>query len=243
LRRAGWLESRRTLHGFHHRPCTPREDAGGACARDAIGATARDTVGANDAPYLFNEPDVYLNQNGEPPADAVNCGCSGDPPKPPAAAAASASRGENSLKPNAPAATSVEAATTLVEELVPQHPEPGNPGKAIDEIAKVLDASQDLEQTARTIRERHAAWREHWATLPRDRFIPQLWRWLRDGEWNYQPADRKCVKRESFDERRRRELRECDERHWMMLAKNGWWEDLAAEGQDPEVWRAKVEVA
>jgi hypothetical protein len=150
-----------------------------------------------------------------------------------AAAAVDASHQKTQTTQNA---STVEA-QALVEDLIAQHPEPGNPSRAVDEAAKLLSASPD---SAATIRRNHAAWREHWATLDRQRFIPQLWRWLSTGEWKYAPAARRSVERETYAERWRRELRELDEREYRQLAEDGEWETLEARGQDPEVWRAKI---
>jgi len=138
------------------------------------------------------------------------------------------------------------AADRLVEELIPEHPEPGNPTRAIAEARTVLAASADLQATIETIRSNHASWREHWATLPGDRFIPQLWRWFLSGEWKYPPAGRKCVQREqreTYVERQDRERRALDERHWLILAQMEEWDELRAEGQDPEVWRERLKVS
>jgi hypothetical protein len=60
-----------------------------------------------------------------------------------------------------------------------------------------MEASEDPAATVQTIRSNHGLWRQFWATLPPERFIPQLWRWLRDGEWRIPPIQRKDAASES----------------------------------------------
>jgi pyruvate/2-oxoglutarate dehydrogenase complex dihydrolipoamide acyltransferase (E2) component len=189
------------------------------------------------------EPDVFELEEGNHRAAAA------DAKLPPvvaseksraAAAAGDAFASNANANANANAAPAVEqTARELVADLMPDHPEPGNPGRAVAEARTVLAAS-DVEATAKTIRRNHGSWREHWASLPRDRFIPQLWRWLHSGEWEYPPAGRKGVERETYVDRHRREMRAVDERHWMVLAEIEDWDQLRAEGQDPEVWRERL---
>jgi hypothetical protein len=74
-------------------------------------------------------------------------------------------------------------AEALVEELHAVHPQPGLPDRAVPEVEKILAASQDVDATIERIRTNHAAWRLHWDLRRPGQFIPQLWRWFRDGEW------------------------------------------------------------
>jgi hypothetical protein len=186
------------------------------------------------------EPEVFEPEEGNhTAADADNklrTVVAPEKPRPPAAAAAGDAGASTPVENNA---TTVEA-ETLVAELIPNHPEPGNPGRAVAEARTVLAASPDPEATAKTIRANHGSWREHWATLPRDRFIPQLWRWLNSGEWKYAPVERKGIARETWQERRRREGADDQDRYYRMLAEHGMWDALREYGQDPEVWRAKT---
>jgi biotin operon repressor len=79
----------------------------------------------------------------------------------------------------------------LHRDLVAVHPMPGLPERALSGLQTIVDASGDRTETLKTVRTNHGLWREFWATLPPERFIPQLWRWLRDGEWRIPPIVRK----------------------------------------------------
>jgi hypothetical protein len=128
-----------------------------------------------------------------------------------AAAAAAANKNLNQHDPevamSASPATQVEELTTPVEpqahrasqgscseaealawELLADHPQPGLPLKAIPEVEKVL--ARDPGAAAK-LRSAHAAWREYWLTLPVEKFRPQLWRWISDGDWLMAPVPRK----------------------------------------------------
>lgn len=271
LRRAGWVQSKRGLHGWNHRPreapvtigdayesggndayengagdayetrpqsapktrCdayeSPTPDASGR-AFDAYGNGAGDAC-ASVTGDAYTEPHFSFNQI-EPVADAA-----GFSPKPSAAAADGLEKrnGENAKTPQMAA-----LAEELVAELLAQHPEPGNPDKAVAQAAAVLVKSADPEATAETIRQNHTVWREHWATLNPRRFRPQLWRWFASNEWKFAPAERKCATWET----RRESVRLADERFYLNLAENEMWDQLRDDyGQDPEVWRAKVKTA
>jgi hypothetical protein len=69
----------------------------------------------------------------------------------------------------------------LCRELLSRHPHPQQPHKAEQELAKALSlASPDF------IRERHAGWCSYWTANPH-KFVPHLWRWFADGDWETSP--------------------------------------------------------
>jgi hypothetical protein len=82
----------------------------------------------------------------------------------------------------------------LAHEFSTRHPQPGMPHKAAVEILRVLTEGW----TPAELRERHREWCEYWASLPAGRFIPMLWRWFRDGEFEAAP-----VWKASWEQRRR----------------------------------------
>jgi hypothetical protein len=110
--------------------------------------------------------------------------------------------------PSEPAAMLRAQAEALVEELHAIHPQPGLPNKAIPEVEKILAASEDVAATMDRIRANHAGWRAHWEMFRPGQFIPQLWRWLRDGEWKRTVG--KPVKQETWYQRQDRLQREFD---------------------------------
>jgi hypothetical protein len=77
----------------------------------------------------------------------------------------------------------------LAAELAERHPEPGLLGRVPGEIRDVLRAVAPAmrDQVIARIRASHQRWRYFWADHP-TRFKPQLWRWLRDGDWAHPPA-------------------------------------------------------
>lgn len=107
-------------------------------------------------------------------------------------------------------------AAALVEELHADHPQPGLPDKAVAEVERILRTSDDPAAVIATMRANHAAWKAHWEMLRPGQFIPQLWRWFRDGEWKR--AVRKPARRETFFEREERKWKEnenSEHRIWM----------------------------
>jgi hypothetical protein len=106
-----------------------------------------------------------------------------------------------------PSALRAQAAA-LVEELHAVHPQPGLPEKAIPQVERILGAAADPQATVDAIRRNHAAWAAHWEILRPGKFIPQLWRWFRDGEWSREV--KKPVRHENFYERKEREYKESE---------------------------------
>ena len=88
-------------------------------------------------------------------------------------------------------------ARAMAGELLKVHPQPGLPHRAAPEIERVLRAAPSVEAAGETIWNNHAAWMEYWRTLEAGRFIPHLWRWFRDGEWENPPVIRKPAQKES----------------------------------------------
>jgi hypothetical protein len=80
----------------------------------------------------------------------------------------------------------------LWRELCAVHPQPGKALAALEEIDCLLHNNwQQAEQLARALRKRHLEWREYWNTLEAGSYIPQLWRWVKEGEWIMAPVIRK----------------------------------------------------
>jgi hypothetical protein len=114
--------------------------------------------------------------------------------------------------PGEPPAVLRAQAEALVEELHADHPQPGLPGKAIAEAERILASADDVEATIELIRANHAAWKLHWEMQRPGSFIPQLWRWFRDGEWKR--TVRKPVRHETFYERAEREREQSGGYQW-----------------------------
>jgi len=92
-----------------------------------------------------------------------------------------------------------EAAAALVQELLPNHPQPGNPGGAVKQIERVLAEGATPDQ----IRASHTQWRKMWAVYREGRFIPMLWRWIHDNDWRYPPEEKQI--KSNTDPNRERE--------------------------------------
>jgi len=104
-------------------------------------------------------------------------------------------------------------ARALADQLIAAHPQPGLPAKALKLISKLLAKSENPEQTAATIRQNHPAWVTYWSGLYREQFIPQLWRWIQDGEWQNPPVMRKPPERKLFGQEAARDaLEKCRNR-------------------------------
>jgi hypothetical protein len=142
--------------------------------------------------------------------------------------------------------TSRAVAEELVAELMPVHPEPGNGLKAVAEAEKLLATRPEgVSATAETLRRNHGLWRARWAEYAPGRFVPQLWRWFHDGDWQHPPVGRKPVQSETWHERRERERKQSDEESYRMYAEHGMWDALREYGGETlvEVWREKVKAA
>jgi len=164
----------------------------------------------SQAPLSIYEPDVF-----EPEVLSRAAATTGES-RETAAAAAAKDAAHNTKHPEGvepasvparPASTQVEKLTTPVEpqarpvsqgscseaealawELLAEHPQPGLPLKAVAEIEKVLRRDP---AAAEVIRAHHPAWCEYWASLPAEKFVPMLWRWIAEGEWRIEPVVRK----------------------------------------------------
>jgi hypothetical protein len=218
LRRLGFVATKRHPYG-----CTYEIQIPQIRGRETANPRVRNRKTADlGSPYpLFLEPDL---KNLVAAAAAT-----------PAKAAAAAAPVVGVRNPESPA-------QKLVMELISQHPEPGNLQKAVAEIEKLLAARPGAE-TVEILRRNHAIWRAHWATYAPGRFIPQLWRWVRDGDWQFPPAERKgALPQESWIARRERERKESDEQFYRDLAEAGEWDVIRQYGGEPavEVWREKL---
>jgi hypothetical protein len=183
---AGWIQTKRTQNGNQYK--FPK-------SQNATSQVANPNMESRKS-ALGTPPHPYMNLNNEPykepqyDADDVRL-CTIAPSSPPAAAAACPDN--KSLHPN-----TNTLARALANELIAGHPQPGLPGKAFELIRKLLAQSVNPEETAATVRRNHSAWVTYWSALYRDQFIPQLWRWIRDGEWQNPPVMRKPPERKLF---------------------------------------------
>jgi hypothetical protein len=206
LRRAGLVESKKGQRGNSYvilstvsagadPPATASASAKPPGRTVSAGATPPGTPvqmrPAEPAASLLTEP-YLLNKKNTAAADKAT-GLLHGSGQPSAASAACSSAAQKNTNTNTCA-----LARALVTELVAVHPQPGLPGKAFDEIHAVLTKAEDPEQTAARIRANHPPWVQYWSGLYADRFIPQLWRWIRDGEWQIPPVIRKPPKRQLY---------------------------------------------
>jgi hypothetical protein len=139
-----------------------------------------------DQPGLMGEPSVInITPVSKPQPVLEPAGSSGEPPS--ALAKGSADQpvtiGADCGPRTLPDSDIPAIAEALVEELHAEHPQPGLPDKAIPLVEAILTAAEDIEATVERIRANHAAWKLHWEIKRPGQFIPQLWRWFRDGEW------------------------------------------------------------
>lgn len=239
LRLAGWVTGHRGLHGWRYDLHDDIERKNAASPRSKNAACPSGKNAAYEAPLPYMNQMFLENQKKKKNTDADAKLRTVVEPEERSAAAAPCEEGRGGEEHAAPQRRPQEA-RELVEELIPNHPEPGNPGRAVEEAQRLLAASADLEVTIATIRRHHATWRAHWAMLPVERFIPQLWRWFASGEWKYPAPQRKGIQREGYMKRRNQEMAESDQRYYRTLAENEQWDALREYGQDPEVWREKV---
>jgi DNA-binding Lrp family transcriptional regulator len=157
------------------------------------------------APSLLTEPD-QMNQMGGSAA-AVDVSSSGSPPENERAAAADSHPRESSNpKTNTvPAPPAVAPppinfaglARAIGERLIAVHPSPGFPYRAFPLIEKILRESPNPEATGEKLWNNHASWMTYWSDIPLGRMIPQLWRWLESGEWEFPAVQRKAPKSET----------------------------------------------
>ena len=153
---------------------------------------------------------------------------------------------ENENATQRPAPEALVMAEMVVAELMPQHPEPGNEPKAVAEAAKILAAKpEEMAATIETMRRVHAAFRIQWAGYGPERFIPQLQKWFRDGDWKRERPERKEAQRETYGQRRRREIQQSDDEFFRTYAELEMWDAIRSYGGDElvEVWREKVKQA
>jgi hypothetical protein len=111
-----------------------------------------------------------------------------------------------------PQAQIAELAQAMALELLKVHPQPGLGKRAAPEIERVLRAAPDVTATAERMWNNHAAWMQYWKTLEAGKFIPQLWRWLHDGDWEQAPVIRKPAERETKLDRVIRKMHEDRQR-------------------------------
>ena len=78
-------------------------------------------------------------------------------------------------------------ARPLLSRLVADHPKPGLPRKALEVLSGLLGASDAPESLAATITDHHRSWVGYWNAT--GGFVPFLWNWLGDGDWEFPPAE------------------------------------------------------
>jgi hypothetical protein len=250
LYRAGMVIAHRNLWGNRYEIATPDQwqmPVSASAAEDSFVPNVAQAQVPNPAPHSCQtrhleaatslyEPDVIEPEGAAAAAARVSA-------SPEEAASAATLDGCNEPQHPAPVAGLAEAGL-LVAELMPQHPEPGNVPKAVAEARKLLTTRPEgIAGTVEVIRLNHGLWRARWAAYGPGRFIPQLWRWFHDGDWEHPPADRKEVQSETWIEKRKREQKESNESFYRTLAENGMWSALR-EYMNPdavEAWREKIE--
>ena len=162
-----------------------------------IGQKCPNTLGQKcpiRASVSINEPDLLNQKEYVPPPPPVELMKRADPlPSETAAAAA-----PKSLKTEPEKNGHADPATALLSELLAAHPQPGQPEKARSVLRDVLAQGADVA----TIRANHAAWCAWWE-LGQARFIPQLWRWLASGDWQFPPGPAAMSRKMPGNERRK----------------------------------------
>ena len=254
LRRSGWIVTRRQMRGMTYE-FPPVAKSHGVTGEPVHGVTGEPVHGVTGEPVraaasLLPEPDL-LEPDKAVAADVKLEGVRKPVQKAVQKAAAAAAQdcfafNEPDEPEQNPTLEVMAEAELIVAELMPIHPEPGNEGKAIEEAAKILAAKPDeIAATVETMRQTHAACRAAWANYGPGRFIPQLWRWFRDGDWKYVRPERREVQRESYNKRQRREVEEVKDEMCSMYAELGMWETVREYGGDEavEVWREKLKRA
>ena len=123
----------------------------------------------------------------------------------------------------------VDEAQALVFELIKTHPTPGNISRAFDEIARALAGGAKAEE----IRASHERWREIWRRYQPGRFIPQLFRWMKDLDWRCPPPLTQEEKDRKAQQARDAEMADPRKRYdwiWDQIAKYPWkFKDYEAE--------------
>lgn len=232
LVRTGMVIIHRCQVGNRYEIATPDRWGGTTSVADC-GAKSGPSEGPNLAlreRHILIEPDVLQPEEEQRPAAAASVAMVR------AAAAASTSCGCTAT-PTPP------AAEALAVDLMATHPEPGNLPRAIAAAAKLLATRPEGAMAIlEAVRRNHALWRDRWATYAPGRFIPQLWRWIQEGDWENPPVERKGVQSESYLERRAREKREYDEQFYRGLAEEEAWDVIRQYGGEHavEVWREKI---
>ena len=151
--------------------------------QDKFGRVKHDKCGKSDG-----SPSLYEKKPSEKEASAPAASRDSDchrPPKPTAATTATKNSSSNNATKNG------VHGLALRDELLEQHPEKGNPKKALPVICSILAASADPVATAAAIRASHRAWRDEWDAKLAHRpqaFIPQLWSWFESEEYLHPPS-------------------------------------------------------
>ncbi|HEY1897582.1 MAG TPA: helix-turn-helix domain-containing protein [Terracidiphilus sp.] len=194
--------------------------ASGTDARPANQAGQSCQLGRSGAPVsLLTEPTygTYLSTNGGavPPRSVHHAEEKQAPATPALVVDNSSGEDQAALfaRPNRPLRSPLSE--PLWRDLVSAHPQPGKALSALEEIDKLLHENwTQATKLAKTLRTRHDQWREYWATLEKGAFIPQLWRWVKEGEWIVAPVIRTPARRafESKAERLDRIFRDMDQR-------------------------------
>jgi hypothetical protein len=239
---AGYLTIQKGQRGNTYVPCIQNPAGAKSPGRKNPAGTKSPGARGQNVPAevpvsLLTEPDL-LNQKGSAAADVTIRAAAATPPPPGV-----------ELKTNASAAPPAVAqdeiaplAHAMAQALLKIHPQPGLPRRAAPEIESILRAADNVGETAERIWNSHAAYREYWATLPPEKFIPQLWRWLADGDWENPAVSRKPLVRETWAQMRQREKKDYDEQFYRELAEEGAWDVIRQYGGEPavEAWRERL---
>jgi hypothetical protein len=213
LRQLGWIETHKGQRGLSfaipreipeadkgntpilpHRNCVAENPA-----PQKLCSTLHRNCGAETAASLYEESQLIENVQDAAAVRNITV-------KHPDYQAAAASFPRN----KSPNTNTNALAHALADELIAAHPQPGLPAKALKLVTKLLAQSENPEQTAATIRQNHPAWVTYWSGLYREQFIPQLWRWIQDGEWQNPPVMRKPPERKLFGQEAARDaLEKC----------------------------------
>ena len=76
------------------------------------------------------------------------------------------------------------------QRLMKHYPERGLPLRGLEVLAHMLSEAEDPEKLAKQLQRSCDLWRgEHW--IHARTFVPQLWRWLVSGDWQFPPTPKR----------------------------------------------------
>ena len=152
--------------------------------RSNLALHVRSNLAHQTPPHLITEQTVIEELSAAPPPTGTKRSASA-PKVRPSAVGAAAAKTSNTISQNADSGP----AQALYDALSKAHPQPGLLERARAEIVTILAVNGNVREIAAAIRASHAKWLEYWRELPAEKFRPQLWRWLRDGDWRTPPGE------------------------------------------------------